>query len=52
MERGNKKVLKEHSFPLGPVTLGEMLPKEQMSLESKYLAKATGEHRDHKQPVS
>lgn len=52
MERGNKKVLKEHSLPLGPVTLGEVLPKEQTSVESKYLAKATGEHRDHKQSVS
>lgn len=42
MERGNKKVLKEPSLPLGPVTL-EVLPKEQTSIESKYLSKATGE---------
>lgn len=29
MERGNKKVLKEHSLPLGSATLGEVLPKEK-----------------------
>lgn len=44
MERGNKKARKEHTLPLGPVRLGEVLPKEQMSIESKYLAKAREEH--------
>lgn len=35
MKRGNKKVFKEHSLPLDPVTLGEVLPKEQTSIETK-----------------
>jgi len=52
MERGNKKVLKEHSLPLGPVILRELLPKEQTCIEPKYLAKTTVEHGDHKQSVS
>lgn len=47
MERGNKKVLKELSLPLAPVPLG----KEQMSIESKCMAKAEGDHKDHKQLV-
>lgn len=32
MERGNKKVLKEHSLPLGSATLGEVLPKEKAKI--------------------
>lgn len=41
MERGNKKVLKELSLPLGPVPLG----KEHMSVESNCMAKAEGNHQ-------
>lgn len=41
MERGNKKVLKELSLPLGPVPLG----KEQRRVESKCTAKAEGTTR-------
>lgn len=47
MERGNKKVLKEFSLPLGPVPLG----KEQMSAASKCMAKAEGNHKVQTQLV-